>query len=528
MAYIAPNSTVKLLHGVPLEPDYEHTLYTANIGAQSGAIGAYTKYTINPQTYQRVNSNSIRVGIVADNLYDCNYMMFQNTNFSTKWFYAFITSVNYVNNECTEITYQIDVMQTYFHNFTLGNCFVECEHSVVDHLGENFIDEGLEIGDYFFEGYSSEANFRDIGVFCIDSTDVQGGKIIDETFQGGRVYCFKPGEESDLISFLAQHTSTPENITAIWSAPCYLVTTNAQHAVVGYSASEFVKSYTALSGTETFGSYTPKNKKLYMYPYNFFHVDNGMGQNLQIHYEYCNNFTPTMSYMHSITNPVEMLARPCAYKGTRAGGGLATWQELNTESLKISGYGVGSWANNTWAQLVGANIFNGVTGALGNALRPGMRAGYDINNRAGLASPKNDYISGVGESVLDGYGGVMKSVMSKGLTPQVVYGSGNSGCALAAHRELNFYTGRCRITEEYAKTIDDFFSVYGYKTNRVKLPNTHSRPHWNYVKTCNCELTASETMPADDAALVKNIFNKGVTFWKNLSEVGNYTLDNSP
>lgn len=48
------------------------------------------------------------VGINAENLYDCNYIMFQNASFGTKWFYAFITSVAYENNETSRITMEID------------------------------------------------------------------------------------------------------------------------------------------------------------------------------------------------------------------------------------------------------------------------------------------------------------------------------------------------------------------------------------------------------------------------------------
>lgn len=56
----------------------------------------------------------MRVEKKAEDLYDCNYLAFQNTSFGSKWFYAFITSVEYVNNITSEITFEIDVLQTYF------------------------------------------------------------------------------------------------------------------------------------------------------------------------------------------------------------------------------------------------------------------------------------------------------------------------------------------------------------------------------------------------------------------------------
>ena len=82
------------------------------------------------------------------------------------------------------------------------------------------------------------------------------------------------------------------------------------------------------------------------------------------------------------------------------------------------------------------------------------------------------------------------------------------------------------VNNQYARMIDDFFDKYGYAVDNVKVPNISARPHWNYVKTHDCTITGS--VPADDMKKICNIFNSGITFWKNGSEVGNYSLDNSP
>ena len=82
------------------------------------------------------------------------------------------------------------------------------------------------------------------------------------------------------------------------------------------------------------------------------------------------------------------------------------------------------------------------------------------------------------------------------------------------------------MCREYAIIIDDFFSKYGYGVKRLKIPNTHSRPHWNYVKTVDC--TATGSIPADSMNHICEIHNKGITYWKNGNEIGNYLLDNSP
>ena len=112
------------------------------------------------------------------------------------------------------------------------------------------------------------------------------------------------------------------------------------------------------------------------------------------------------------------------------------------------------------------------------------------------------------------------------ISADICKGNINNGNINVSHKFQNFYCGNAHITGDYAKMIDDFFTVFGYAVKRVKVPNTHSRPHWNYVKTVGCVATGS--VPADDMRRICDIHDKGITYWKNGSEVGNYSLDNSP
>ena len=75
--YIAPNSIIKVLKNVPIDNKYKHTLYFADRPAQQTYFASKYKYNLDNYTYMR-EQKKIRVGIKADNLYDCNYLMYQN------------------------------------------------------------------------------------------------------------------------------------------------------------------------------------------------------------------------------------------------------------------------------------------------------------------------------------------------------------------------------------------------------------------------------------------------------------------
>ena len=80
------------------------------------------------------------------------------------------------------------------------------------------------------------------------------------------------------------------------------------------------------------------------------------------------------------------------------------------------------------------------------------------------------------------------------------------------------------IRSEYAKMIDDYFEKYGYSVRRLITPSIIARPHWTYLKTCGCIIDGA--INAQDAQTIKGIYDNGITTWKKLEEVGNYTLNN--
>ena len=53
--------------------------------------------------------------------------MYQNENFSNKWFYAFITNMTYVNNGMTLIEIATDVFQTWQFDLQYKQSFIERE-----------------------------------------------------------------------------------------------------------------------------------------------------------------------------------------------------------------------------------------------------------------------------------------------------------------------------------------------------------------------------------------------------------------
>lgn len=536
MAYIAPDSTIKFLKNVPLDNTYNHSIIFDTLTNQYLYFNGLVKYMVTEQSYQRVHRNAIRVNIKADNLYDCNYVIFKNSSFGDKWFYAFISSVEYINNTVSEVTFEIDVLQTWMFDYELKHCFVEREHSPTDFLGENIEPENVDLGEYVNNNdYNAISSLSDLiailGIISIDaetySTAIVDGKIYDNIYGGLKLSWYRMNAEgiAQLNEDIASKVQQPDEVGALYMCPTYLVPeafisgVELSYGEIDSNQHSTSTSITrpAITGNETIDGYngdvTPtgftgvKNKKLFTYPYNFYHVDNANGSELNLRYEFFENNQPAFTINGTFTQPVRVTLRPKNYKG------IPENNLLNTECLTLEGYPLCSWNIDSYHAWQAQNALQ-LTGKLGIGIGAGA-----------LALATGRVITG-GASILYSVTDAISKHYNASIQSDIIKGNFNNGNVNCATGFQNFYGGRFSITAQKAKVIDDFFSMYGYATNVVKLPNLTARPVWNYVKTNGCVITGS--IPSDDANKICKIFDNGITWWKDGSQVGNYNLNNAP
>lgn len=530
--YIAPQSNIRILKDIPLDTTYTHTLYWESESEQSAYFISKQKYNLTNQSYQRVNKGTMRVNVAADNLYDCNYLMFQNTGFGNKWFYCFIKSVEYVNNEVSEITYELDSMQTWYFNFTVEDSFVEREHSVTDGIGDNILPEPVELGEYTFNGYGAMTGNADLRTMCVlivskilDPEFQERGTYLNRVYSGCTVKAYLATDTNAISAAIADFDDNPDNLVSVYMCPLLAVSRNFMMPAVGGSTinqtDPNVDNYNynvtgdRLTGEEFLDGYKPKNKKLYTYPYNFISISNGMGDELTLRYEYFYNGIPTWNISIQVAQPVRCVLRPVNYKDSNNN----LRGTLNNEALILSGYPTCAIVNDyyeAWLAQQGATMPMGALSSIAGSFIGGtIIAGGNPLVGAGVAFASG--ISSVSKTMQESY--------KASVHGNILQGSHSSN-GFTSDGMQSYYGGRCSVSRQYAQMIDDFFTMYGYACKRVKRPTYNYRPHWNYVKTIGCNLIGS--IPCDELNRIAQIFDNGITFWKNPSEVGNYLLDNSP
>lgn len=539
-----PNSYINICSGVRLNNRYDHTRYFDNATEQRNFFQVRVVKTYSNYTYLR-KEREIKVDAQLENARSWTYLFFQNS--TGKIEYYFITNVTYENEHMVKLSIELDVMQTYMFDWSLNRCMVEREHAETDEIGENTVDEGLEVGDYVANSSQDDTILEPLCIMTLATCDPSDPNSYNS--RDTAVVC--DGVFSTVDIFATEIT----NATALGVAINRLSEDGYIDAIVNMWM--FPKSMVSLvdgdtwgdgkvckrvKGVAEFGStlihetsqyldgYHPMNKKLYQYPYNFLYVTNNEGSSAIYRYEKSTDVGPyerpaiKFGYAGTVHADSAVKIYPLNYKGVinnfDEGITLGSYPTVCWEADQYK-----LWLAQTQNQRQLANstaIVKGVAGA-------GMVVGGAIATATGIGAGLGVGSVGGGVSMLasafhDVYAQEAQKADKEVQPPQAR--GGHSGTLNVASGHGTFtYVQKCADACHLA-IIDNFFDMYGYKTLRVKVPNIKSRPFWNYVKTLGSNVSGN--IPHQDLSRINSIFDRGITFWKNTANIGDYDRDNRP
>lgn len=577
---IAPNTNIMICRGVPFDNSYEHTFLPPNQTAQTAYFLLYVKITAtspNTQvatyrqhTYQRTNSNAIRIDAPIQDLYDCNYLAFSNDSYENKIYYAFITQINYINDNCTEIVYELDVIQTYMFDYEFEDCYIERQHTPRDDVFGNTVPENLEIGDYVYK--SVEKSYDDYTDFVIDIVAPFSLRIrIDPVQPAGTVTVFEidknievgfynqffsglihntfeisaqtipnpsdqyhplvPSTQDIAKAFGTMLESDKEQIVAIYMLPKHMAHPKTELPSDITHSARVIKLPS--STAEVYGTYTDaggnvhnriKNNKLLTYPYNLLMVQDSEGKTAEYKYELFwqiihvgDNYYARFNLIGTMGLPPQLMCCPQNYKpyDEDSDNKIVPFNYVN--NLTITQFPMSGWATNGFAEWL-ANKTTGLAGGLlGTMLAPGIGTviGAGIGAFAKMSFAATAY-------------GSISSIPQALIAPNYAHGVDKNSLMLSLN-EFGFHFYNARIKDEYALIIDDYFTKYGYAIKRIGKPNLRARPKWTYVETKNCAIKAlsGKGINAEHMKQIEEIYDHGITFWQD-ADIGNYSLDNSP
>ena len=527
---ITPQTDVYLLK-VPLEIDEINQLTFANASSQFNYFNSLPKLGVDNFTYQR-KDGIIRFPAHFDDLVNYNYVMYRNEAYSNKWFYAFISGMDYLNDSTTAISIKTDVWQTWQFDLTFRRMFVEREHVNDDSVGANTIDEGLELGDYVIntsttikpnltvlDNQGDPINGLKYPIFFQVTELASGIGIASSLFDNGYNGLFSGLKYFAVTSYSAARSiitrydsqGKGDAIVALFLAPVEFLSGAAVFGELGYKIyipqdtgrpTNLINT-TTITRPSSLNGYTPTNNKLFCFPFSYVYVTNNAGIDSTFRYEDFNG-NPKFMMAGALGQGCTIKLCPVSYKK------YTDNTEVFEYGLSGAKYPICAWSSDYYTNWVTQNAVNTGLSLASGFLSAGVNASY--NNYTGAAG-----------NLLSSVGGVMAQRYQAKVHPDQAKGNTNGSDILIGWER--YFTADCMsVRYEIARTIDNFFSMFGYKVNRLKVPNITGRRNWNYVKTVGCYIEAD--IPQDDLQEIKDMFNNGVTFWHNPSTFADYSQNN--
>lgn len=533
---MARNGNIILARGIGMDKEHKNIInYTSTsmlqlLRSQNHFVGEKSDYSFISENGK--GGNVIATNFTYQECKNANYIAFQNPTYYNKWIFAFIDEVTYENNGCTKITFTVDNWATWFDNLTFKSCFVVREHVNSDNFGEHTIPEGLETGEYINCLAPVEATYDENSYVCVGVTEdalSQSTANVNPTYGGvasGLKYLIVENSFNLWRLISAYASSTTTGIDAIhevfmipasfYPNPSWIqVDTNFRYSTLPESTgASFFGSVSFQRNNQIGLNYTPKNKKLFSYPYSYLLVSNNAGTDVIYHYEDFagqDALVPTINFdiLATPSPGCSIKIVPLDYKNYIDG----TRNRNYEYSIMGAKYPIGGWIGDVYTNWLTQNSVN-----LGLSL---LNTGIDALTGIEQGSLSKELTASRG--ILN----TMASIYEHQRIPNS--SSGNSGASdvMFGLKKLapTFY--RMSIKDEYAKIIDDYFTRFGYKVNSLKVPNITGRTYFNYVEIGAGEDIAFGTLPVDAMEDINNIFRRGTTIWHNHDNIGNFSLDNS-
>lgn len=172
MAY-TPSGTIAF-YRVPWKSDYKDVRLFTSKTEESNYFSSPLRVEQN-YTYIR-DKQAIKVNANKEAMEQYNYIRYMNENFSLKWFYAFITGVEYINQNACYVYFEQDIYTTWWDCFSIKSAFVEREHTNNDSDAYNTETEHITVNKYIqdFIGYGVNFTPNSVGTGLDDT----GARIV--------------------------------------------------------------------------------------------------------------------------------------------------------------------------------------------------------------------------------------------------------------------------------------------------------------------------------------------------------------
>lgn len=531
----SPTTELRLYCGVPWDDNYRHVRLFNNTQDLLNNLDNWRVYPSNSERLMemspiKVGSLTLRVPFAEMEALELNYLAFCNHGISEKWVFCFINSIEWLSENSTRINFSLDIFQNNFYNVRIKPCFVEMQHIYRsdDVFGGNLLPVNIETGEPIVS-YRNHYAFSDwyVSLYVTETPVVSSkGKKDWVNANGtldGNIYSplavVSIIADDEYIGTIREFISAYQDDNKLDSIVAIVMTPK-----ICSDNEDFERDVANIENL--FEGYTPKNKKLYSYPFCYILADNNSGTTETLYFEDTESGTLTVRIQGTYNTLPQVMTTPRNYKKT-----LNYW----AASIINSNFPLCSWQSDTFRAWIAQNkstLALTATQATWNTYKAGANAvastlsGASKLATANITGGISETTAGVSNFIdaLFDEGRLIAEIQDKERAPITAKGKALSENITTATgvNGLTFYTMSCR--RQFAEIADSYFEQFGYPIRKITTPLLNSRSSWNYIKTVGCNFTGC--IDLNQLKMLRAIFDNGVTLW-HTNDIGNYSLENN-
>ena len=490
-------ASIRLYSGVPIDKNGENQVYAPD--GFSTQIEKYRIATLYDFSFIRNDDRNIPIRLpgYSNEYIKCNYLQISNSSEypltgGPQTVFGFINNVQYINDNCTYIYWEVDWFQTWIYKLDFGTCLVE-RASVPpeqDTIGSFLLPEPISVPAYIYDTvnvykypykwhiYTSEFP-RGLSDKLPDGWQVVGAGALDNKYSA--CYRFDSPSLEGVQQIIDAHSKAGmlEAIVAVFAS-------------VDLSEMESISvnfSYNTIHGIQI------KNKKCFTYPYNSIIVSGpGFAKEYRPEkFELVGTDSPIEFKLKTIIQPNGVvIVYPVLYNGST----LDT--PLPEDTISIGGFRQAAYSADTYMNSMVQNLPTLAIGAITSA----------------IAGPEALAVFGARQAA---------SHFGDFLVPHDIGGNANASSVFFAD-DVQITIGTKTPTREVVRLLDQYFTMYGYNVQVSRRPlyfwESKGDRKFVYIKTSNIELHGQ--VPKEAIEYISNLFNNGVRLWEDESQIGNY------
>lgn len=505
------NAKIYLCAGIRMDRGYNNVLsYTETqmvTLCQSKAIASANNYS-----FIRQEKNAINTSFTYNQCLSANYIAFQNTSLSNKWFFAWIDEVEYISDAVTKIKFKVDAWSTWYEKFPKQACMVKREHVSTDTYGANRQPEPIagsrDYINYNYKTYNLAPNGYGVKITATgpyDSGDTYGSKN-GMTWIG--LYRLK------LISTLSQLGKTIGRTIKHYNENKYgqnIIDMQLYPSCLDGIAADNRDSNKSTTFSDTFtlgrSGNNYKNAKTLQYPYCKITASNGTSET-DFMWEDFTYSDATYQIRGQLWPATEIKLIPVQYKGRT----FDLTSAIDSPDYPTIPYSLNSWES--WYAINGSytnmQMIGQAVGAIGTIGINAVTGDVEKIVSTGVSEELNLLQTNQNLKQKRAAADTTHGSLAKGNVQFLV----NNGFTLFERR----------LPDDELKAIDDYFTRFGYAINKIKVPNYTGRRYWNFVQLG--DVIANGSVPTNYMEKINNALLTGVTIWHSHDNIGNFALNN--